>query len=130
MGNTDSYMTRPICKKDEEVLRAVTDPAHYDSNKKRISSALFKGANISVSRLKILSYNQLIIIFKQELENNRSRLLGTGQLSVATIEDLAKLHVEADPTETNPAHAEISGTIKQRGVANNLIKAMTFKDAD
>jgi len=117
------------CGREEEVLRAITDPAHFDHSKNRVSSTVFRGSNISVSRLKILSFDSLVKIFKQELEQNgKNKLIKTGQLSVADIEDITGLFVEEKPTEENPAHAEIIGEIKSRSISNKLKDKMKVED--
>lgn len=45
-------MNKTECPPEEDVARAITS-AHWDANKNRFSSDLFKGEGISVSRLAI-----------------------------------------------------------------------------
>lgn len=116
---------------DEVVVRAITDPAHYDPVNNELSSSLFKGDNTSVSKTSITPLNELIDIFKRDLEGGSQTLRATCSLTVRQIEESGHddkhpkvIYVECDPLENNPAHAEIKGATITRGIARKLIKVM------
>lgn len=125
---------RPECPPEESVLRAI-HTAHWDEQRNRWSSSLFKGSNISVSRLAILEMEELFAIFHLELDSpprNRS-VVGGGEINVGRLQEIGRnfqsrptaLTVEMDPTPTNPAHAEIPQDIS-KGLAFEIIRALTL----
>lgn len=127
-------MPRPECPPEENVLRAI-HTADWDERNNRWSSSLFKGRNVSVSRLAILKMTELFAIFHQELDSppkNRF-VVGGGEINIGLLQEVGRgfqgrptdLTVEEDPTETNPAHAEIPQDIS-RGLAFAIIRVMTL----
>lgn len=100
-----------------------------------MSSSLFKGSGISVSRLAILGMIELFAIFHEELDSPpRNRfVVGGGEINIGRLQEIGRnyeprpteLTVEEDPTERNPAHAEIPEDIS-KGLALVLIKALTL----
>ncbi|MBN2718811.1 MAG: hypothetical protein JXX14_23395 [Deltaproteobacteria bacterium] len=119
-------MTSEYCSDSENVVRAICT-AHYDDAKKRINSSLFRGNGISVSRLSVLSKEEIINIFRKQLVKPNSRLLAictlnTGDLKKTGKEDpqnIFDLSVEIKPEPDNPAHAEI---ISDREITKGLSK--------
>jgi hypothetical protein len=115
------------CKNGEEVVRAV-QLSHYDENRGRVSSALFRGNNISVSRLHVLTFEAIWASFLEEVDKPHNRLVGARLLVVRDIVQTGAssgtpLTVYAKPTPTNQAHAEISAETKiSRKVAHALIQ--------
>lgn len=120
-------MTRLECGDDEDVVRAVTT-AHWDPEEGRISSSLFKGERISLSRLRVLPLPELLRIFHRELARPPQRaVLGAGEIQVGTLKQIGRdfthpveLTVEQDPTPTNPAHAEIAQRIS-KGLSRRIV---------
>jgi len=94
----------------------------------RVSSSLFKGENISVSRLEILPIHQLFEIFNRELVKPPERsVVGAGEINVGRLQQIGRefthpleLTVEHDPLPTNPAHAEIPQRIS-KGLSKRII---------
>ncbi len=115
------------CKNDEEVVRAV-QLSHYDKNRGRISSALFRGNNISVSRLQVSTLEEIWSVFQVEVDKPHNKLVGARVLVVRDIVQTGSslgtpLAVYSKPTPTNEAHAEISAETKiSRKVARALIQ--------
>jgi len=111
----------------ERVIRAILEP-HYDKAKNRYSSALFTGGNISLSRLAIKTYDEIVEIFLIELDKPNRAVIGTGEISVGDLQDICSAHTDKPtaisvlpkPTETNPAHAEMPQDIS-RGLAMKII---------
>jgi hypothetical protein len=125
-------MPRPKCPPDENVLRAIYT-AHWDGRKNRLSSSLFKGSGISVSRLAVLGMTELFEIFHKELDSppkNRF-VVGGGEINIGQLQEIGRtyeqlpteLTVEEDPTDINPAHAEIPESIS-KGLALVIAKAL------
>lgn len=126
-------MPRPECPPEENVLRAIHE-AHWDESRSFKSSAIFKGREISVSRLLILSVPELFAIFHRKLDASvNGRIVAAGEINVGTLQAIGRTHtpsseltVEVDPEEDNPAHAIIPQQIKQRGLALKIIDALTI----
>lgn len=125
-------MPRPKCPPNENVLRAIYT-AHWDERKNRWSSSLFKGSGISVSRLAILELSELFAIFHEELDSppkNRF-VVGGGEINIGRLQEIGRIYeplpteltVEEEPTDINPAHAEIPENIS-KGLALVIIKAL------
>ncbi|SRR6266542_1527137 len=122
------------CSPKENVLRAILT-AHWDENKKRLSSDLFKGENISVSRLSVLGITDLFAIFHLDLDSQSKNhfVVGGGEINIGRLQEIGRsflkkpteLTVVEAPTANNPAHAEIPQKIT-RGLALEIIKAMTL----
>lgn len=108
-------MKRSECTPEENVLRAI-QLAHYDPKTQKISSSLFRGQNISVSRLAVYGLYSLFEIFHRDLKD----LQCAGEINVRKLKDIGKsflppmeLTVEKDPLPTNKAHAEIPQKISR-----------------
>src|SRR6266481_4924320 len=123
-------MPRPACPPEENILRAIHS-AFLDQSKNRFTSELFKGENISVSRMAILSMEALLQIFHLELDSppKNRYVVGGGEINIGKLQQIARnyqqpteLTVEEDPTELNIAHAEIPQNIT-RGLARQIIAA-------
>ena len=126
-------MSRPQCPPEENIVRAVHF-AHWDEQTSRKSSAIFKGQNLSVSRLAILLLPQLFPIFHQQLDTSPNGVIvGAGEINVGKLQKIGReyqtpveLTVEKDPLPDNPAHAEIPQRISSRGLAKAIINEMIF----
>lgn len=116
-------MARPECDRSENIVRAVTT-ALWDEVNNRAQSGLFIGPNTSVSRLAVSGLPELMQIFLRDLERPPITLLWAGEINVGKLQDLGinyehkrtTITVEVEPTETNPAHAEIPQKLS-RGLA-------------
>lgn len=125
-------MIRLDCGDAEEVVRAVTT-AHCDPAEGRVSSSLFKGERVSMSRLRVLPLPELLRIFDQELARPpERRVLGAPEIRVGTLKQIGRdfqhpvqLTVEQDPTPANPAHAEIPQRIS-KGLSKRIVDALTL----
>lgn len=123
---------RPECGGGEDVVRAITT-AHWDPAEGRVSSSLFKGERISVSRLGVLPLPVLLEIFDRELVRPPERSVrGAGEIRVRTLKQIGRefqhpveLTVEQDPTPTNPAHAEIPQRIS-KGLSKRIVDALVL----
>ena len=117
---------------EENIVRAIHE-AWWDTETGRKSSQIFKGQNISVSRLSILSLDELFSVFHKELDTSpNGRIVGGGEINVGVLILIGQnysspqvLSVEEDPLPSNPAHAEIPQKIS-RGLANEIIKNLRF----
>lgn len=135
-------MPRPVCPPEEEVVRAICSPQHYDPDLNRISPSLFAGrGGVSLSRLKLIPLEEHWDLFRGELESPPARLHLIGQISVRRLQEIGnnyeegpaerkkprpiKLTVEEAPVSWNPAHAEIPEAIT-RGLANQIVPALTL----
>lgn len=128
-------MPRRQCPPEENVLRAI-HTAHWDTTEgeSRKSSAIFKGTNISVSRLSILAIEELFAIFHRKLDGSPNGVIvAAGEINVGNLERIGReyqprptdITVEEDPEEDNTAHAVIPQTIN-RGLARVIIASLTF----
>jgi len=124
-------MPRPLCPPEENVLRAL-HTAFWDKSYHRGTSEVFKGTNISVSRLAILNLSELFRIFHLELDSppHNRHVVGGGEINIGRLQQIARdfqnpieITVEEAPTEINPAHAEIPQNIT-RGLARQIIAAL------
>ena len=111
-------MPRAACPPEENIVRAIHD-AQWDRINDRKSSHIFKGENISVSRLSILNLRQLFDIFHATLdESPNGAIVAAGEINVGELQRLGRQHVhpieltvEKDPMEDNEAHAVIPKTL-------------------
>lgn len=125
-------MPRPKCSPEENILRAI-HTAHWDERKERLSSSLFKGSSTSVSRLAISGITELFAIFHNELDSPPKKrfVIGGGEINIGRLQEIGRayaprpteLTVEEDPTDSNPAHAEIPEDIS-KGLAFEIIRAL------
>ena len=113
---------------NENVVRAIlTDK--WDGQ--RASPSLFKGQDVSVSRLAIIPLPDLWDIFRDRLENPPERRLERiGEINVGQLQQIGRnyktpteLTVEPKPEDWNRAHAEIPQKIT-RGLANKIVDAL------
>ena len=113
---------------NEDIVRAIfTDK--WDGV--RIAPSLFKGQNMSVSRLAIIPLADHWDMFRNHLERPPERRLELiGEISVGHLQLLGRSHnprinltVEAKPEPWNPAHAEIPQRIS-RGLATKIVAAL------
>ena len=130
-------MTRPEVPREENIVRAV----HYDwwdIQSDRKSSSIFKGENISVSRLYMLGLDKLFPIFHAQLDTSPNGVVvGAGEINVGLLKEIAENHevslyltVEKAPLPENSAHAVIPQKVS-RGLAMSIIRELVFhKDKD
>lgn len=113
---------------DEDVVRAIlTDK--WDGQ--RTSPSLFKGQDVSVSRLALIPLADHWDMFRMRLENPPERRLERiGEINVGQLQRIGRnyknpieLTVEPKPEDWNRAHAEIPQKIT-RGLANKIIEAL------
>lgn len=118
--------------RSESIARAVCSDK-WDANTGRISPSLFKGQNVSVSRLKICPLDQSWDLFRRHVAKPPERRLERlGTIKVETLHDIGlnytagpvPLEVEADPLVDFPSHAIITGKIS-RGLATSILKAVS-----
>lgn len=127
-------MNQTKCPPEEDVARAITS-AHWDANKNRFSSDLFKGEGTSVSRLAISGLGELFRIFHLQLNKPPDRVvIGVGEINVGQLQGLGRNHTQPieltvvpKPTPENLAHAEIPQKIS-RGLAFKIIEALTIHE--
>lgn len=126
-------MPRRQCPQEENVLRAIHS-AHWDQNEDRKSSAIFKGPNISVSRLSILAMEELFAIFHRKLDESKNgAIVAAGEINVGRLQTIGReyqvqptdITVEEDPEEDNRAHAIIPQKIS-KGLARVIIGNLTI----
>lgn len=93
---------------EEEVVRAFFIP-HWDEVSKRATPSAFLDRNgVSVSRLAVLSYQEIVEIYKanfdgQKLSNGQVRYVRqTGRLSVARIHQLCDQKIDSQPPQDPP----------------------------
>lgn len=114
------------CSRDENIVRAIRD-SDYDKKNDRLSSLLFKGSNKSVSRLIILSLDELFKIFHCNLDKPFiSKVVAAGEINVGKLQDIGAnfdnpttITVIIKPLSENPAHAEIPQKIS-RGLSKKI----------
>ena len=125
-------MPRPEVSSEENIVRAI-HKAWWDEQENRKSSSIFKGQDISVSRLSVLSLKKLFSIFHEQLDTSpNGTIIGAGEINVGELkkigtENSIKLTVEEDKLEENPAHAEIPQKIS-RGLAKKIIENLLFHE--
>ena len=117
---------------EEDIVRAVcTDK--WDGT--RIAPSLFKGQNVSVSRLAIIPLSDHWDMFRMHLEKPPERQLERiGEINIGRLQEIGKSHatsvhltVVPKPEEWNRAHAEIPETIT-RGLANRIVHALAIHE--
>jgi hypothetical protein len=115
---------------NEDIVRAIlTDK--WDGQ--RVSPSLFRGQNISVSRLSVFPLADHWDIFRARLENPPERRLERiGEINVGQLqqigrdyEDPIELTVEPKPEDWNQAHAEIPEKIT-KGLSRRIVNALTL----
>jgi hypothetical protein len=113
---------------EEDIVRGIcTDK--WDGT--RVAPSLFKGENVSVSRLAVIPLADHWDMFRRLLEKPPERQLELiGEINVGHLQQLGRdykpkveLAVEAKPEDSNPAHAEIPQRIT-RGLATQIVNAL------
>ena len=120
-------MPRPLCDDRENVLRGIPE-AHWDKEKGRGVSSLFKGPNTSVSRLKIWEKDRIIKKFVSDL---RSPPIAAGEINVGVLGQIGNSHgmaitVEEDGSGHNPPHAEVPQKINSKKILLEIVSALTI----
>jgi len=118
---------------EEDIVRAIcTDK--WDGT--RVARSLFKGRNISVSRLAIIPLSEHWDMFRKRLEKPPERRLELiGEINVGHLQEIGRgyerpveLTVEPKPEDWNLAHAEIPQRISP-GLANKIVNALHLHHA-
>jgi hypothetical protein len=113
---------------DEDIVRGIfTDK--WDGT--RVAPSLFKGQNVSVSRLAVIPLADHWDMFRSHLEKPPERRLEfIGEINVGRLQKIGRdyqhpiqLTVEPKPEDWNLAHAEIPQKIS-RGLANRIVDAL------
>ena len=125
-------MPRPEVSDEENIVRAIHQ-AWWDAKERRGFSLIFKGSNISVSRLSILTLELLFPIFHNQLDSSPNGIIvGAGEINVGRLREIGNEHetkvnitVVEDPIEINRAHAEIPQKIS-KGLAKKIISELLF----
>jgi hypothetical protein len=107
-------LSRQVVPDEEEVVVALHKP-YWDSTLGRGTTSTFANYNQkSCSRTAVLSLEKILELFKSEIGGGQIKIEGYGIIDVATIRALGmegegkvEFVVTADPTPSNPAHAEI-----------------------
>ncbi|MFQ3598709.1 MAG: hypothetical protein SNJ55_08740 [Chloroherpetonaceae bacterium] len=128
-------MPRDLCGDSEHILRAITsdDIAQQPDGTLFIKPTSFEGATVSVSRLSVLSLEEIFKIFLHDVQKtNRQppRFLKCGvELEVGTLKEVClnyqerptEIQVQIDPIiPDNPAHAEIVVTNQNGKISKGL----------
>lgn len=102
----------------------------------RKSPSIFKGSDISVSRLSIRTVNELFAIFHGKLDGSpNGRIVAGGEMNIGNLQKIGReyvhnrtaLTVEKDPEADNPAHAVVPQKIRQ-GLAKVIVAALIIHD--
>ncbi|KAA6183932.1 hypothetical protein F2Q65_14070 [Thiohalocapsa marina] len=139
----DPRLARPRVADKELVLRALHEP-FWDAEKQRATPSAFGNGNcFSLSRPAVLPEAAIVERWRADLERPDRRLEALAEARVADIlacsppEDAQslRLNVFADPTDQNPAHAELVGSDQAgtrlrkitRGVGSQILKQCRFR---
>lgn len=122
------------CDDSELVLRAIHE-SDYDGT--RVSPSIhrvYRGKNVSVSRLTIYSRTKIFSIFHRDFDKpKKSRVVAAAEISCGQIKSVSAAHIKQHKLKTDPkrvrcnsipgndAHAEIEGTIND-GLAKALYR--------
>jgi|SRR6516165_3405793 hypothetical protein len=115
---------------NEDIVRAILTEK-WDGQ--RASPSLFKGENVSVSRLALVPLADHWDIFRMRLENPPERRLERiGEINVGQLQQIGRdykdpieLTVEPKPEDWNRAHAEIPQKIT-KGLSRKIVNALTL----
>ncbi len=126
------------CSPTEQVLRAICF-TKYCAETDTISRSLFEGANVSVARLAISSFAEIVNVFRRLVAKPDNPLCLVGEIGVGTLQAIGRTKTdgkgrpapmniqvvpEPDPDgDAFPAHAIIPQTIS-RGIANEIVKRL------
>lgn len=113
--------------KEERVVRAILE-THYDKATDRYSSDLFSDENISLSRLSVKPYDEIVEIFIYELDKPKRSVVASGEISVDELQQIGIGHTDKPtnitvipkPERLNTAHAEIPQKIS-KGLAKKSL---------
>ncbi|MDW3712456.1 hypothetical protein [Pseudomonas sp. 2023EL-01195] len=107
-------LEREVVPDEEEVVIALHLPSWDIALQRGTTSTFANYPQKSCSRTEILSVPQIVDLFKKEIGGGKIKIEGYGVIGVSEIRSLGMsgesqvdFLVTADPTETNPAHAEI-----------------------
>lgn len=126
-------MPRSECSAQENILRAIHE-AFWDLSSDCKSPSIFKGPDVSVSRLAILGVDELFAIFHRKLDGSTNgRIVAGGEINIGNLQRIGRefipkrteLTVEIDPEDDNIAHAVIPQNIS-RGLAKVIIEALVI----
>ncbi|HWY50666.1 MAG TPA: hypothetical protein VNW72_04210 [Chthoniobacterales bacterium] len=111
----------------EDIVRAILTEK-WDGE--RASPSLFKGSNISVSRLAVIPLSDHWDIFRQLENPPERRLQRIGEINTGALQKIGRdykdpieLRVEPKPEEWNKAHAEIPEKIT-KGLSRKIVNAL------
>ena len=115
---------------NEDIVRAILTEK-WDGQ--RASPSLFRGENISVSRLALVPLADHWDMFRMGLENPPERRLERiGEINVGHLQQIGRdykdpieLTVEPKPEDWNRAHAEIPQKIT-KGLSRKIVNALTL----
>jgi hypothetical protein len=115
---------------NEDIVRAILTEK-WDGQ--RTSPSLFRGENVSVSRLALVPLGDHWDIFRTRLENPPERRLERiGEINVGQLQQIGRdykdpieLTVEPKPEDWNRAHAEIPQKIT-KGLSRRIVNALTL----
>jgi hypothetical protein len=134
----EEIVERPQISDEEIILRALFPP-FWDAAKKRASTSAFMNARTSVNRLALHTKNQIVEVWKRDLESKDRRIDAALRARVKIIRDQG-LPTNKDSTASifvvnaehvgNESHAEILGLagnprkLKKlsRGTANRILE--------
>ena len=127
-----------------ELLRALHEP-FYDPENNRASTSAFERIDVSVSALDLLSYDEIVLIFKRDLNNETRTVTGVARMSAGDIRracdsiedrknDVDVIYDPITPAENelgNPAHCLIQAfPIGGPRESKKLTKGMARKILD
>jgi hypothetical protein len=130
---------RDFCDHEEKILRAIVQE-WWDASKNRYHTDVFAQKNLSVSRLKISSMDELVEHFYRDIHKPPRRILfkafefeigafkkesSTYMENNKSIKKKKDFKVFVDPLENNPAHALVCPNISE-GLANYLLKNLSI----
>ena len=115
--DVEKYLARDSLSGEEQVVMALITP-FYDAEHNRVSKSAFEKPDTSVSRLSVSKLEDIISVFRRDLDRPHRLVEGYGLINVEAIRCAGKdvddldLDVTADPIECpvesiNKAHAEI-----------------------
>lgn len=122
---------------EEDIARAICSDK-WDPKTGLVSASLFKGEEVSVSRLAITPLEETWALFRSSVEKPPERTLKRiGTINVGTLAEVGakyenepvKLTVEPNPLDGYPSHAIIPQKIT-RGLSNQILKKLTIHEEE
>lgn len=131
------------CDDSELVLRAIHESEYDGIRVSRSIHRVYRGKNVSVSRLAVYSRTKIFAIFHRDFDKpNKSRVVAAAEISCAAIKSVSAAHFKKHKIKTDPkrvrrnslagndAHAEIEGNIND-GLAkaffrNSILRRENF----